>query len=88
MGNYYPANAAPSGFIITHNMKRQKLKAIGHLLLAIVALCLLLRVSRMEYTFEVIESIPESILQEIKAQHPDWNLDKVADYYMKNKSNY
>jgi hypothetical protein len=40
---------------------------------------------KMEYTCDVIESMPKPIYQQLLATYPEWDIDRIADYYMDNR---
>jgi hypothetical protein len=39
----------------------------------------------MEYTCDVIESMPEEVYRQLSAAYPEWGIDRIADYYMENR---
>ncbi|WP_163216433.1 hypothetical protein [Bacteroides sp. 224] len=39
----------------------------------------------MEYTCDVIDSMPEPIYHQLIADYPEWNIDQLADYYVANR---
>ena len=51
----------------------------------IALLCFMPKACRMEYTCDVIDSMPEPIYHQLIADYPEWNIDRIADYYMENR---
>lgn len=59
-------------------------KILKYLAIAVL-ICVMPKACRMEYTCDMIDSMPEPIYQQLLATYPDWNIDRIADYYMDNR---
>jgi hypothetical protein len=62
-------------------MMKTKIKII----LAVLLMYCLPKACEYEYVCDVIESMPKPIYHQIVDDNPEWDIDRIANYYMKNR---